>query len=484
MIWKGEEVYPGVRLFAENMKNAIMSAHDAIIASRVSQTVQANKKRTPATYKEGDLVYLSTKNITMPKGRARKLAPKYLGPFPITKVIKEGATYQLELSEELTKRGINRAFHASLLRPHVPNDDRRFPGRLPIQIPGFGEKPDEWIVDQILTHHGKGIGSEFQILWKAGDRTWASYREVAHLNALDRYCELMGVKNASELPSNYVNLESDDEEENDIITLNACMITRKDIRREDETSTLNSTHQSSLLSTTPLIHNMIYSSLSANEVRECLDFEHRLNASRLGVGPIPTNPPSKWTEFQSEQSVLASSRNSTNTPHHVTRQGPSDNVSMPAGALEAIIRAISNTSRPKPAPLPKVQYYPKYIPRPSPPTNYRGKGNHGGRGGKGKGSGNRRPKRAETTKDPRRNNLGNANPAATPVPIAGPPAIAVAGPSTTSAQVINSSDSVFDMVDFPADQESLVFGEFNDEIEGGNDSDVAMRADPEGTFMV
>ena len=63
--------------------------------------------------------------------------PLTLGPFAVTKVLKEGATYQLDLSEELLKRGINRAFHASLLKPHVPNDDRRFPGRLPSQLPGF-----------------------------------------------------------------------------------------------------------------------------------------------------------------------------------------------------------------------------------------------------------------------------------------------------------------------------------------------------------
>ena len=213
MIWKGEEVYPGVKLFAENMKHAIMSAHDAIIDARVKHTVQANRKRAIADYNVGDLVYLSTKNITIPKGRAQKLAPKYLGPFPITKVIKEGATYQLELSDELTKRGVNRAFHASLLRPHVPNDDQRFPGRLPIQIPGFGEKPDEWIVDSIVSHHGKGQGSEFLIQWKAGDRMWATYREVAHLNALDRYCEVMGVGNASKLPGKY---DEKDPEENKI----------------------------------------------------------------------------------------------------------------------------------------------------------------------------------------------------------------------------------------------------------------------------
>ena len=61
------------------------------------------KKRATATYKEGDLVYLSTKNISLPKGLARKLAPKFLGPFKISKTLKEGATYQLDLSEELLK---------------------------------------------------------------------------------------------------------------------------------------------------------------------------------------------------------------------------------------------------------------------------------------------------------------------------------------------------------------------------------------------
>ena len=85
------------------MKEVIMSTHDAIITSRVQHTVQANQKQIPATFQEGDLVYLSTKNISLPKGRARKLTLKYLGPFPITKVIKEGTTYQLGLSDKLIK---------------------------------------------------------------------------------------------------------------------------------------------------------------------------------------------------------------------------------------------------------------------------------------------------------------------------------------------------------------------------------------------
>ena len=201
MIWRGEDEFPGVRMFADRMKMAIMSAHDAIIASRVENTVQANKKRAVASYKEGDLVYLSTKNISLPKGLARKLAPKYLGPFAIIKVLKEGATYQLDLGEELLKRGINPSFHASLLKPHIPNDDRRFPGRMPSQIPGFGRKPDEWVVESVVDYQGKGINSDFLIQWKAGDRTWAPYREVAHLMAMERYCELMGVEDPRDLPA-------------------------------------------------------------------------------------------------------------------------------------------------------------------------------------------------------------------------------------------------------------------------------------------
>ena len=415
MIWKGEEVYPGVREFAENMKEAIMSAHDAIIASRVQQTVQANKKRRPATFQEGDLVYLSTKNISMPKGRARKLAPKYLGPFPITKVIKEGATYQLGLSDELTKRGVNRAFHASLLRPHVPNDDRRFPGRLPIQIPGFREKPEEWIVDRIVTHHGKGLGSEFLIHWKAGDKTWASYREVAHLNALDRYCELMGVKGVSELLSNYED-PVDSEDEINIIRANACTI-RIDKRENENYRTdsplLSSTHETCLTYHPPSISlsdDMLYSNFTANEVRDCILYERQLNDARLGIRALPTEIPAQWREFQAEQAALMERHHGNPADRRGYTHQPiaNDNVSMPANTLETIIRALNPVSRPVPAPaprtpvprLPTLRHAPRR-PTYTPPTN-RGRG---GNGGRGRGA-NRRGRRGNLTSgDPRRHNV-------------------------------------------------------------------------------
>jgi len=413
---------------------------------------------------------LSTKNISLPKGRARKLAPKYLGPFPILGIIKEGATYRLGLSDELTKRGVNPTFHASLLRPHVPNDDRRFPGRMPIQIPGFGESPGEWIVDGIVTHHGKGRRSEFQILWKAGDKSWASYQEVAHLNALKQYCELMGVEDVSDLPSNYVSRELESESEEIIFRSNACTV------REEYKETSDSMDQPIEQPSSTLLSNaMIYSTLAPNDLRDCLAYERRLNASRNGTAVPPMNPPPKWDEFQAEQSVLTAGRHpvdhGTYPRYPQYHQPAADNVSMPAETLETIIRIIGNATRAPPAPLPRAPPAPKYAPRrPAPPPNHaRGRGGSGGRGG---GQANRRGKRSNpATRDPRRNHGANT----TPIPIPTPPPIA----STSTAPAVTIIAEAT-----PQDDDIAFFSEFaNAEIGSGNDLDIVMNGENNEAFI-
>ncbi|KAI0362871.1 hypothetical protein BV20DRAFT_925680, partial [Pilatotrama ljubarskyi] len=60
LIWEHakRDEYPGVRIYAQKVKAAIMAAHDSIIAARVKQTRDANRRRRPAPFAEGDLVYL------------------------------------------------------------------------------------------------------------------------------------------------------------------------------------------------------------------------------------------------------------------------------------------------------------------------------------------------------------------------------------------------------------------------------------------
>jgi hypothetical protein len=199
LIWNSTLEFPGVEDFAAKLKEALMKAHDAIIDARVKQTKQANRHRRRADFKVDELVYLSTKNLQLPKGQARKLVPKYIGPFKIIREVSTGASYQLELSKELKTRGVHNVFHASLLRQHYPNNDWRFPGRQLSQLPGFGQDPAEWQISRVLSHSGCGREAVFEVQWSTGDMTWVPYVELADSAVLDEYFEAMGISRLKDL---------------------------------------------------------------------------------------------------------------------------------------------------------------------------------------------------------------------------------------------------------------------------------------------
>jgi hypothetical protein len=91
-----------------------MAAHDSILSARVKQTRDANRKRREVPFKKGELVYLATKNISFAKGLARKLIPKFIGPYKILHDF-GNASFRLDLPPHLKQRGVHDVFHASLL---------------------------------------------------------------------------------------------------------------------------------------------------------------------------------------------------------------------------------------------------------------------------------------------------------------------------------------------------------------------------------
>ena len=201
MIWNNppSDEYPAVREFALQKKLALMAAHDSIIAARVKQTRDANRKRQDVPFKTGDFIYLSSKHISFKKGLARKLLPKFLGPYKIIRDF-ENSSFQVELPAHLKRRGIHDVFHSSLMRIHNPNDDRLFPGRMDTQLTGEDDD-DEWAVDRILSHHGSRTDATFEILWKSGDVTWLPYYQITHLQALTDYLVLLNVAKIAKLPA-------------------------------------------------------------------------------------------------------------------------------------------------------------------------------------------------------------------------------------------------------------------------------------------
>lgn len=190
-------VYPGVKAFAQRARANLEIAHDAIIEARVSATYHANKKRSEEEpFAVGDFAYLSTVNLNLPKRRARKLAPKYIGPFEIVKAFPNTSNYELKLSQELIARRIHPRFHVSLLRHHESNDDALFPSCESKHFYDFGmPDDDEWLVDEIISHRFNNDNEvEFNVLWTAGDNTWEPYSNVKDLEALQHYFDIMGVR--------------------------------------------------------------------------------------------------------------------------------------------------------------------------------------------------------------------------------------------------------------------------------------------------
>jgi hypothetical protein len=149
-------VPPGVTEFTVRALQNLKDAHDSIIESKIFQTHQSNKHCTDEPLiKQGDLVYLSTKNLTLPAGRTRKLVPKFIGPFPVARANPRTSNYTLELSDELKRRRIHPIFHISVLRPYYPSSDELFPNWVNFDDVALHAPPEtEWLVEEITFTSG------------------------------------------------------------------------------------------------------------------------------------------------------------------------------------------------------------------------------------------------------------------------------------------------------------------------------------------
>jgi hypothetical protein len=151
----GESSFAGVQDFADNARDMVICAHNTIIASHINQTHQANQRRRgdDPLLEVGRKAYLSTENLNLPKARARKLMPKYIGPYEILSCKREASHYTLALPDELLKHRIHPMFHAKLLRRAILNNDECFPNREATFFYDFGDSPErEWLVDSIVDH--------------------------------------------------------------------------------------------------------------------------------------------------------------------------------------------------------------------------------------------------------------------------------------------------------------------------------------------
>ena len=189
-----------VKQFIENIKDVLNKTFDKLTAQCMHQAVMANKQcREGQAFQKGDLVLLSTENINLPKGRARKLCPKYLGPYKVLENFPDRSTYKIDLLPDLKARCIHDVFHERVLKPFVDNDSTKFPRRETRVRYDIGNDPEqEWVIRTIEDHRWSPRLA-FKVHWELGDSTWEPLEVVEELEALDQYLELEGVSMPSDL---------------------------------------------------------------------------------------------------------------------------------------------------------------------------------------------------------------------------------------------------------------------------------------------
>ncbi|KAJ9531025.1 hypothetical protein QJQ45_000977 [Haematococcus lacustris] len=134
-------------------------------------------KSADSMFQVGDRVLLSTMNLRNMVGKARKLLPRYVGPFRIEAHVGRDAV-KLTLPQAMSR--IHPVFHVSLLRPYEGNF-----GRLPPTELGWLDDSPQYEVERIVNHRHvrAGKAKEYLVKWKGyddSDNTWEPASNLAN----------------------------------------------------------------------------------------------------------------------------------------------------------------------------------------------------------------------------------------------------------------------------------------------------------------
>lgn len=147
-----------------------------IAAAQRRQKQYADQHRREEEFQEGELVWLSSRNMT-PRG-SPKLQPKYVGPYKIIQRIGKVA-YKLDLPPSMQQHPV---FHVSLLSKYDerPPEMRQEEGWEPVTSEG-AEGQAEYEVEEILDSRGEGANEEYLVKWKGYSTQQATWEPVEHL---------------------------------------------------------------------------------------------------------------------------------------------------------------------------------------------------------------------------------------------------------------------------------------------------------------
>ena len=150
----------------ERMQEILEFIRGNIEDAQTAQATQANKHRLNVIFKQGDLVFLSSKNIDITRP-SKKLDNKRFGPFEIKEPI--DTSYRLALPDTMR---IHDVFHSKLLTlaAQSPLPGQKNPPPPATIVDGV----KEWTVDEILDSKKPWGRLKFRVKWSGYDEdlTW------------------------------------------------------------------------------------------------------------------------------------------------------------------------------------------------------------------------------------------------------------------------------------------------------------------------